>query len=152
VTLGLILRINVREELEPTREKLTAAAKTNQRKPPSASRETKDSTEIEVQPTAVSESDRGSDLFFVSASRPNPFRSSVSISYTLPVDDRVRVEVFDVSGQIVRTLADGTVASGTHTATWDGTDSSGRPVTNGIYFFKLTASSKMEMRRVILLR
>jgi hypothetical protein len=111
-----------------------------------------DSTEIEVQPTAVSESDRGSDLFFVSASRPNPFRSSVSISYTLPVDDRVRVEVFDVSGQIVRTLADGTVASGTHTATWDGTDSSGRPVTNGIYFFKLTASSKMEMRRVILLR
>jgi hypothetical protein len=56
------------------------------------------------------------------------------IELSLSKADRVQVKVFDVSGRLVRTLADRMFEAGEHTLRWDGTDNDGRPVARGVYF------------------
>ncbi|MGH8897361.1 MAG: FlgD immunoglobulin-like domain containing protein, partial [Egibacteraceae bacterium] len=48
--------------------------------------------------------------------------------------DRVQVKIFDVSGRLVRTLADRMFEAGEHSLRWDGSDNDGRPVARGVYF------------------
>jgi hypothetical protein len=67
--------------------------------------------------------------------RNNPLVSGrVTVDFGLARADRVEVKVFDVSGRLVRTLADRSFAAGRHTLTWDGVDNDGRMVPRGVYF------------------
>ena len=68
---------------------------------------------------------------------PNPFNPSTIIPYQLPAATRVRLEVFNILGQRVATLVDGERPAGFHTATWNGTDASGRGVGSGVYLYRL---------------
>jgi subtilisin family serine protease len=87
------------------------------------------------------------------APRPNPFRGTTSISFDIPEGDGSAVlRVYDIAGRAVRTLTEGSVSPGSHTAVWDGTDSGGRRVAGGIYFYRLTAGDFDETRKVVLLR
>ncbi len=81
-------------------------------------------------------------IFGLSQNYPNPFGRSTTISYTLPsaVGGRltaVNLSVYDVSGRLVRTLVDGDNKPGFYSVTWDGRDSSGSAVANGVYFYRL---------------
>jgi aminopeptidase N len=71
--------------------------------------------------------------------RPNPFRGSTTIGYTLPADGKVTLTVYDVSGRFVRRLVDARQAPGNYEAVWDGRDSAGRKASPGVYFVKLEA-------------
>ena len=67
--------------------------------------------------------------------RNNPLVSGeATIEFGLEKADRVEVRVFDVSGRLVRTLADRRFTAGRHALTWDGADDSGRQVARGVYF------------------
>jgi hypothetical protein len=67
--------------------------------------------------------------------RNNPLVSGqATVDFGLAKADRVEVKVFDVSGRLVRTLADRQFAAGRHTLTWDGVDNDGRSVPRGVYF------------------
>jgi hypothetical protein len=67
--------------------------------------------------------------------RNNPLISGqATVDFGLSKSDRVEVKVFDVSGRLVRTLADRQFAAGRHTLTWDGVDDGGRQVARGVYF------------------
>jgi hypothetical protein len=67
--------------------------------------------------------------------RNNPLVSGqATVDFGLAKADRVEVKVFDVSGRLVRTLADRSFAAGRHTLTWDGVDNDGRMVARGVYF------------------
>ena len=69
--------------------------------------------------------------------RNNPLvTGSATVTFGLSQADRVEVKVFDVSGRLVRTLADRQFApkTGGHTLLWDGTDNNGRQVARGVYF------------------
>jgi hypothetical protein len=67
--------------------------------------------------------------------RNNPLVSGqATVDFGLSKADRVEVKVFDVSGRLVRTLADRQFAAGKHTLTWDGVDNDGRQVARGVYF------------------
>jgi hypothetical protein len=70
---------------------------------------------------------------------PNPFNASTVISYALPVDAAVRLEVYNIMGQKVRTLINGHQVAGYKTVTWNGTDQSGGMVSSGIYIYRLQA-------------
>jgi hypothetical protein len=84
---------------------------------------------------------------------PNPFSSVTSVRYDLPVAARVDLEVFDVSGRLVRRLIDHRPTEpGRHTALWGGRNESGQPVGPGIYFCRLSAGSKSQIQRLVLLR
>ena len=67
--------------------------------------------------------------------RNNPLVSGITtVDFGLSKADRVEVKVFDVSGRLVRTLADRAFDAGAHTVTWDGADDRGRMVARGVYF------------------
>jgi hypothetical protein len=71
----------------------------------------------------------------LSAASPNPFNPRTTIGFALSsASDDVRLEVFDVQGRHVRTLASGAYAAGRHAADWSGLDAQGRTVASGVYY------------------
>jgi len=84
---------------------------------------------------------------------PNPFNSSTSISFKLPEEVQICLEVYNELGQKMKTLATGNYKPGIHTIIWDGTDNSGGNVASGIYFYRLMTGSKLvESQKMILLK
>ncbi len=81
---------------------------------------------------------------------PNPFNLSTSISVRMPRDAKIRVDVYSVLGQHVKTLADDTYSAGTHTFLWDGTDRSGAIVASGVYFYRLLEGTNVQTKKMIL--
>jgi hypothetical protein len=68
---------------------------------------------------------------------PNPFNPTTAIEFSAPAAGEVQVEIFDVTGRLVRTLAVGGVTPGRHQALWDGRGSRGDAQASGIYFYRL---------------
>ncbi|MCK4301698.1 MAG: T9SS type A sorting domain-containing protein [candidate division Zixibacteria bacterium] len=83
---------------------------------------------------------------------PNPFNPHTWIDYSLPRRSSVRLVVFNLLGQVVRTIVDGERAAGHHTAFWDARDETGTPVASGVYFYRLTAGDVVESRKMVLIR
>jgi hypothetical protein len=83
---------------------------------------------------------------------PNPFAGSTVITYCLPAPSRVAVSVYDVNGRLVRTLVEGDVEAGVHTAAWDGHDGRGVRVAKGVYFCRMTAGDYSAAEKVVLLK
>ncbi len=81
------------------------------------------------------------EVFALKGNVPNPFIGSTTINYDLPVDSRVKIEIFDVRGRLVRTLVNGVVLAGRRSEVWDGRDDRGVEVEAGIYFCRIEAGS-----------
>jgi len=84
--------------------------------------------------------------------QPNPFNPSTTIRYYLPEACRVKLDVFDVQGRLIATLADGQQKKGSHAVEWRGFDDSGVAVSSGIYFYRLTVGKNTLSRKMVLLR
>lgn len=83
---------------------------------------------------------------------PNPFNPSTIIQYTLPAKAHVRLDIFNVLGQRVRTLVDAGEAAGMHRVEWNGTDGSGQRVASGVYFYRLQTSDFVETKKMVLVK
>lgn len=80
---------------------------------------------------------------------PNPFISQTAISFGLPVSGNVRVNVFDMTGRLVTTIANEEMAAANHTIIWDGTDSTGSPVGAGVYFCRLETAGQVLTQKML---
>jgi parallel beta-helix repeat protein len=105
-------------------------------------------TGIDEQPPAASRPIN----FRLDQNYPNPFNASTQISFSLPAGSRATVEIFNVTGQKVRTLASSWFSSGRHLLSWDGSDRAGRPAGSGLYFCRLQAGDVSAIRKIVLLR
>lgn len=84
---------------------------------------------------------------------PNPARGAVRTRFGLPRSGPVRLDVFDVTGQRVATLVDGTILDpGFHTRVWRGTRDDGSRVASGVYFLRLIAGPETRSTRTTLIR
>jgi hypothetical protein len=92
------------------------------------------------------------DRFALSQNYPNPFNPITFIDYSLPQAAQVRVEVFNVLGQSVRTLLDSERRAGLHTVAWDGTNDHGAPVASGVYIYRVSAGDQHASKKMVLLR
>jgi PKD repeat protein len=88
----------------------------------------------------------------LSQNRPNPFNPATVIPFALPAGGRVRLEVYDVAGRLVRRLVDDPLPAGFHAARWDGRDDRGLTVASGIYIYSLRAGGETLNRKMTLLR
>jgi hypothetical protein len=68
---------------------------------------------------------------------PNPFRDAAVIRYASPSESLVSLEIYDLSGRLVRSLLDDEVPPGYHSVIWDGRDDAGAEVGSGVYFARL---------------
>jgi hypothetical protein len=75
--------------------------------------------------------------FALAQNFPNPFNSTTSISFKLPKESKVRLDIYSILGQRITTLADGVYPQGTHTFVWEGADQNGLPVASGVYLYRL---------------
>ncbi|MEZ5064696.1 MAG: proprotein convertase P-domain-containing protein [bacterium] len=90
--------------------------------------------------------------FSLEAASPNPFGASTAIRFAVPgTGADVSLEVFDIAGRHVRTLTEGFLPAGGHSATWDGRDEAGRRASAGIYFYRLESREYSATRKVVLL-
>jgi subtilisin-like proprotein convertase family protein len=80
---------------------------------------------------------------------PNPFNPITKIMFDLPRSGQVRLDVFDVSGRLVRTLVDEVRAPASYTETWDGTDNRGARVASGAYYYRLTANDRVFTKKMM---
>jgi hypothetical protein len=84
--------------------------------------------------------------------RPNPFSNATALAYQLPSKQHVRVSVYNVAGQRVRTLMNGVQEAGNHSLAWDGRDDAGKHVSAGVYFCALESESGLLSRKMILVK
>ncbi len=91
------------------------------------------------------------EQFELGANYPNPFNPSTMIPYQLPVSMHVRLEVYNLLGQLVATLVDGEQPAGSHTASWDATDEAGQAVGAGVYLYRLSGDGVQATRSMLLI-
>lgn len=83
---------------------------------------------------------------------PNPFNQRTRISYQVAKGGRVRLEIFNVRGQHVRTVVDELKVPGRYDFDWDGRDRKGLSMASGSYFYRLTVGGFSQTRRMILVK
>lgn len=83
---------------------------------------------------------------------PNPFNPTTTISYSVREKQPVQLVIYNMLGQKVKTLVNGEVEPGNHSAVWHGRDNNGRPVASGVYFFKMHAGKYTSTKKMILMK
>ena len=93
----------------------------------------------------------GIDGFYLGQNYPNPFNPVTNIDFQLPKHGQARLAIYNVNGQLVRTLLNSELNAGPHTISWDGANDAGEQVTSGIYLYELkTDDGKLSHRMVML--
>jgi len=85
-------------------------------------------------------------------SYPNPFKSRTAIRYSLPTKSKVSLLIYNISGQLVKTLINQHQTSGIYSVNWDGRDDKGRTLAQGIYFYRLKTNGFSNTKRLVLIR
>ncbi|RKY55291.1 MAG: hypothetical protein DRP89_03590, partial [Candidatus Neomarinimicrobiota bacterium] len=88
----------------------------------------------------------------LSQNYPNPFNPVTQIRFSIPVQEKVRIDVFDLLGRKIKTLVETDMTRGSYIVLWDGKDEFGSPVATGIYLYQLNAGSFSRVRKMILLK
>jgi flagellar hook assembly protein FlgD len=70
----------------------------------------------------------------------------------MPQSGKATLKVYSLLGQEVTTLVNGVREAGTHVATWNGLDASGRAMPSGVYLYRLESSSRVEMKKMVLMK
>lgn len=83
---------------------------------------------------------------------PNPFHGSGELAFDLPKEARVEFAIHDLSGRLVRTLAESEMSAGHHAVRWDGKDALGQPVASGVYLYTLKAGDLSATRTLVVVR
>ncbi|QQS37887.1 MAG: DUF3160 domain-containing protein [Ignavibacteriales bacterium] len=86
---------------------------------------------------------------------PNPFNPSTIIAFTIPAsltNSNVKLDLFDVQGQLVKTLISGRLASGNYIVRWEGENASGSQVSTGVYIYNLTVGERIVSGKMMLLK
>lgn len=84
---------------------------------------------------------------------PNPFNPTTTISFSIPDESIVELTVYNIKGQKVKTLVNSNLDDGNHSVIWNGIDESGKSVSSGIYFYKLSVDGKSKsIKKCIMLK
>lgn len=83
---------------------------------------------------------------------PNPFNPDTTIEFSIETEQKVRIEIFNISGQLVTVLLDDILNAGNHKIHWNSLVKSDRPIASGIYLYRMTAQDYVATRKMILLK
>jgi hypothetical protein len=83
---------------------------------------------------------------------PNPFNPITQIDYYLSHDDNINLSIYNIRGQLVRELYSGVISAGKHTITWEGVDSANKPVSSGIYLYRLNTTNDNVIKKMTMVK
>jgi hypothetical protein len=90
--------------------------------------------------------------FTLNQNYPNPFNPETNIEFSVPSTQNMRLEVYSLLGQKVKTLVDRQVDAGIHSVRWDGTNDIGVDVPSGVYFYRLASETFTQTNKMVLVR
>ncbi|MDZ7400614.1 MAG: glycosyl hydrolase [candidate division KSB1 bacterium] len=88
----------------------------------------------------------------LSQNYPNPFNGTTAITFNMPTEGLVRIEVFDIRGTKVKTLINEFKPAGRFVVQWDGSDESFARVASGVYIYRMTAAGFVATRKMVLVQ
>jgi len=90
--------------------------------------------------------------FELTQNYPNPFNPSTTIEYKLAEQSAVKLQIFNIIGQLIATLVDEVQPAATWKVRWNGLDQNGVGVTTGVYIYRLSTQSVVLSRKMLLLK
>ena len=111
--------------------------------------------ELPATETALGVSENGvinPSEFSLNQNYPNPFNPSTQISYNLPENAMVTINVYDLMGRSVRTLVSSNQIAGYRSVSWDATNNVGEPVSAGMYVYVAQAGEYSQTKKMLLLK
>ena len=93
------------------------------------------------------------DIKFTTTNYPNPFNPSTTIKYSLPRAGHLQLSIYNVRGQLVKTLINGHRPAGAdQTIIWDGTNNQGSAAASGVYFYEARTGGEVKIGKMVLLK
>ncbi len=92
------------------------------------------------------------ERFSLAQNYPNPFNPSTIIAFSLPEPAEVTLTIYNMNGQLVRTLVSSSKSAGDHTVVWDGRDPGGTKAASGLYLYQLRAREFLATRKLLLMK
>jgi hypothetical protein len=90
--------------------------------------------------------------FSLSQNYPNPFNPYTNFRFALAKSAHVKIDIFNIVGQRVKTLVDEEMKAGVYAADWDGKDDRGKSVSSGVYFYRMQAGDFSDMKKMLLVK
>ncbi|MHB9030794.1 MAG: T9SS type A sorting domain-containing protein [Candidatus Latescibacterota bacterium] len=103
-------------------------------------------TAVKTESTGIGENNAPA-AFGITAIHPNPFNPATTIDYTVPASGMVKVQVYNLNGQLIATIDDGLKSAGRHSAVWNAGGNA-----SGVYIVQVTAGEKRNMRKITLVK
>ncbi|MBN2828685.1 MAG: T9SS type A sorting domain-containing protein [Candidatus Cloacimonetes bacterium] len=107
---------------------------------------------VTVENGTVGNDENVADISSSLSNAPNPFSAVSNISFSLKAKEQVKVEVYNLKGQLINTLVDEVLNQGGHSIAWNGTDSNNRQVPNGVYFYRVTTPNFARSMKTIYMK
>jgi hypothetical protein len=92
------------------------------------------------------------DQLVLKQNYPNPFNPTTTIAYSLPEASKVRLDIYNVKGQLVKTLVNAEMSAGMHSVVWNGRDSNNAAVASGVYFYRVSSPKATQTKRMLLMK
>jgi len=83
---------------------------------------------------------------------PNPFNPETRIAYSIPLKCNVKLAIYNINGQLVKSLQNGEQIAGYYTKIWNGKNNRGEMVSSGVYFYRIQTDNFVQSKKLILLR
>ena len=90
--------------------------------------------------------------YHLSQNYPNPFNPVTTINYQIPTDQRVRLSIYNILGQEVKTLVNSEQFAGYYTIRWDGSNNSYAKLSSGTYFYVIQTENYRQVKKMLLLK
>lgn len=103
----------------------------------------------------VGVSDQVTDIpaeFALNQNYPNPFNATTNIPFALPKSAQVKLTIYNLLGQEVKSFRLGETQAGVHSVRWDGANAAGVQVESGIYFYQIVAGNFTQTKKMVLLK
>jgi hypothetical protein len=90
--------------------------------------------------------------FYLAPNKPNPVMNGTELDFQIEKPSQATLRVFDLTGKLTRTVLEGSLSAGPHSARWDGRDESGKPVPSGVYFYRLESAGLTATQKLVVAR
>ena len=102
--------------------------------------------------SGVSNKEEIPNKFMLYNAYPNPFNPTTTITYELLKQDNVKINIYDVSGKLVKELVNREDNAGKHSVVWNGKNNNGKQVSSGNYFYQIMCGDFVQAKKMILLK
>ena len=92
------------------------------------------------------------EQYSLSDAYPNPFNPTTTLSFSVPTEGVMSLNIYDMTGRLVSTLVDGNLKQGYHSITWNGMDSNGHAVSSGMYIYSLKGEGVSITKKMVMMK